>query len=630
MALPPIVPDMGWLGAWQPTGIGQDPPSTTQRSSVLTVFGTEKTITIPVFTNTKVYEVKGMLSYKLGVPPEQMKFTMKQGTIFRTNLDYEEIARKVTVSGIRDFCREKKEWPHPCCVIGAGHIGLKMAMTWLMESPQYTNFIIFDRYSKVGGTSWHKQANKTTRLQTEVGAYHLEYHEDNGWPDDAETNCWPSRDQILAHFQDRANKWGMMPYIKLNTNCTKLNIVGKDYWDCYYEVSLDEKGKESMITVSNVSFFPGNLTNPKRVVYKGEDTFEGDIVYGISCEYDYSVSTGNDVAIIGSGAFAVENVRTLVEHQARKIYMICRRKNMSMPRVVSWYINQSAQFISAILTLEASSPMYDLIGVDQWSYYCVYANEARTTCTMRQKSRFGIGDVYFLAMYYEMLDHVVDDVKRVSPNKIHLISGRTLENIKSILKLLGFNGEFENDRLMKLKELYGWWCNRDFKRYIVAEPLGVDANNFGGTSFSPGAIMWAEEQVFLLHYPKDFAPCLEAMGFPTHVADESIDRPAYVVEARHGALCGITLGALVPGIGERGNVTGPLKRQRMWDMHPPEKFLLAAQKEWDHWSKIIQDAGYTKPHPPYPYTVELINGYLEKEQESYRAQEERMRKQMGY
>jgi hypothetical protein len=295
-----------------------------------------------------------------------------------------------------------------------------------------------------------------------------------------------------------------------------------------------------------------------------------------------------------------------------------------MPRCVSWFINQSQSFISAILTLETSAPMYDLIGVDQWSYYCVYANEARTTCTMRQKSRFGIGDVYFLAMYYEMLDHVVDDIKRVSSHKIHLISGRTLENITSMLKLLGFNGEFENDRLMKMKELYGWWANKDFKRYVVAEPLGVDANNFGGTSFSPGAIMWSEQEIHLLHYPKDFVPCMEGMGFPTHVADESIDRPAYVVEARHGALCGITLGALIPGIADRGCVTGPLKRQRMWDMHPPEKFVLACQLEWDMWSKIIQEAGYTKPHPPYPYTVEMIHGYLKKEEENDRRQQERM------
>merc|ERR1719401_1410374 len=101
-----------------------------------------------------------------------------------------------------------------------------------------------------------------------------------------------------------------------------------------------------------------------------------------------------------------------------------------------------------------------------------------------------------------------------------------------MLKLLGFNGEFENDRLMHLNELYGFWCNRDYKRYLVAEPIGVDANNFGGTSFSPGAISWSEQGVYFLYFPSDWAAIMDSNVLPSHKADESIDRPAYVVEAR--------------------------------------------------------------------------------------------------
>ena len=51
---------------------------------------------------------------------------------------------------------------------------------------------------------------------------------------------------------------------------------------------------------------------------------------------------------------------------------------------------------------------------------------------------------------------------------------------------------------------------------------------------------------------------------------EEFSRPAYVVEARHGALTGITLGSMVRGLAERGAVWGPLKRQRQREIHPPE------------------------------------------------------------
>mmetsp|Transcript_17374 Transcript_17374/g.50815 ORF Transcript_17374/g.50815 Transcript_17374/m.50815 type:complete len:631 (-) Transcript_17374:57-1949(-) len=625
-----IVYDPGMINMWKPEGIGADPPSTSQRHTVFKIQGGEETLVIPVYTNTKVTEVKYFMAMMLGVDIGRLKFTHRQGTMIRQNLDCEEVARQVTVHGIKSFSREQKEWPYPLVIIGAGHLGLKTGLTWLMEKPQYTNWVLFDRRPEVGGTSWWQQANKTSRLQTEVAVYHLQFHETQGWPPDASENPWPSRDQLILNFTTVCKEWGMYPYFRMETDVVKMNIIGKDYWEQYYELSIQNKhGEESIFQTSGMCFYPGNLTNPKRVIYKGEELFDGDIVYGISCEYDYSRCTNNNVSIIGSGAFAVENVRTCVEYAVKKIFMVCRRKTLAMPRIVSWLCNQSMQFISAALTMEAMSPMYGLIGCDHWSYYAVYANEARTTVTLRQKSRFGIGDVYFLAMYYEMVEHIVDDVKRLSQNKIHLMNGRTLDDISSILKLLGFNGEFNNDRLFKLKELYGFWANRDFRRYIVAEPLGVDANNFGGTSFSPGAISWSEQQVHLFHYPKDWVPVMESGAMPVHVADESIDRPAYVVEARHGALVGVSIGSLIRGIGDRGAVTGPLANLRSWQIHPIDKFIECARKEWEMWIRQIESHGYTKPAPPYPYTIEMVNGYLEKEKDSYREMEARMMRQMG-
>eukprot|EP00439_Symbiodinium_sp_Y106_P039447 s1922_g4.t2 len=601
----------GIMQVWQPKGIGSDPPSLSVKEVQIKIPGCNEILTLPVYTNTKVIEVKTLLEDRLGVDADRLRLVYKTGSNYRQHQDCDEIARQVVLHGVKSFRRVKKHYEFPHLIIGAGHIGLKFAMTWLMEG--VTNFLVVDRKDKVGGTSWLDQANSTSRLQTEVGVYHLEYHENHGWPAWASDNPWPSRDKLLEHFQDVSERYGLLPYVRLNTSANSLTVVGKEYWSQSYEVTLKTKGKEEEVfRAASVSLFPGNLTNPKRVTYPGEDTFEGDIVYGISNAFDYEKVRGNNVMIVGSGAFAVENVRTCVEFSAKKVYMVCRRKTISMPRLTSWFINQSAQAISAKLTLDSMTPMYNLIGVDQWSYYSVITNEARTNVTIKQKARFGIGDVYFLAAAAGYCEHIVDDTKRVSGSTVHLNSGRKLEDVGSILKLCGFNGEFANDRLLKIKELYGWWVNKDYRRYIVAEPIFVDAGNFGSTSFSPGAINWTETQAHLLMYPKDWEPLYEGNCFPVHEADEENNRPAYVVEALHGSLCGLTLGAMVRGIAERGMVVGPLKRQRQLEIHPPEKFLECCKREWNEWKETIEGLGYSGA-PEYPYTLDMVKDLMQQE-----------------
>jgi len=64
--------------------------------------------------------------------------------------------------------------------------------------------------------------------------------------------------------------------------------------------------------------------------------------------------------------------------------------------------------------------MYDFVkNLDPWEAHSVNTNAARTHATILQRSRFGIGDVYFLAQAYNLLEIVVGEVKRVSPGTIH-------------------------------------------------------------------------------------------------------------------------------------------------------------------------------------------------------------------
>jgi len=330
-------------------------------------------------------------------------------------------------------------------------------------------------------------------------------------------------------------------------------------------------------------------------------------------EIDYHKCEGENVTIVGHGAFAVENIRTCIEFGVKQIYLVCRRTNLACPRVISWMANRSLNPLSNSRFMKNMEPMYELIGLDPWAYHSVFANEKRTTCQITQKARFGIGDIYFLSIYMGKTELCVEPsgVKRVSKHTVHL-SSRKLQ-CKAILKLLGLVGEMENDRLLQIKEMVGFWVNGDMRRYIVAEPVSVMCNQMGGTSMSPGAYAWSLEGLYFLDFPEDFIYGPLASGMlPKHkvdMADEGTPRPAYVVDARHGTTTGMTVGMYTPGLMEVEGTAGFIKAVRHRLCHPIGKFLAQAKEDWDHYAKKMLEDGFgqDKPYPTYPYSPQVVH-----------------------
>ena len=109
---------------------------------------------------------------------------------------------------------EQHTYSHPHAIIGAGYNGIKTAM--FLEQANNSNYIVFDRYDRVGGHCWLEMANKTTKLQTEFPTYHVWYGKEFSSPGiwqcggpPTKHEIWPSCDQLLEHFQRCAEDWGL-------------------------------------------------------------------------------------------------------------------------------------------------------------------------------------------------------------------------------------------------------------------------------------------------------------------------------------------------------------------------------------------------------------------------------------
>jgi len=370
------------------------------KDCTLKIFGTDLSITIPVQTCTRVGDVKNAIAMRAMVAPDTLTFVIKQGCTWATQLDTAEVGRRVVVKGIRQWDPERHRYPHPTAFIGAGYNGIKHALYWLHHGDK--DFVMFDRYERVGGRAWLVQANKTSRLQTEMAAFHVwfgkEWGADNGklgFP--TAWSTWPGTDEVIRHLEHAVERYGILPHVCFKVNVSKIDVVGKPtHIDRSYSLTLQDlkDGSSSNFVASNILHFPGAYFNPRIIDYQGEDAFGGKIGYGMNNDIPFDNLSGKCTAILGNGAFAVENIRTCVEFGASKVYLVTRRRNLALPRLACWFCHQAITPVPAAMLLEMMEPMYELCGWgDPWTYHAVYGTREKSMCTIKSSSRFGIGDI---------------------------------------------------------------------------------------------------------------------------------------------------------------------------------------------------------------------------------------------
>lgn len=101
---------------------------------------------------------------------------------------------------------------------------------------------------------------------------------------------------------------------------------------------------------------------------------------------------------------------------------------------------------------------------------------------------------------------------------------------------------------------------------------------------------------------------------PKHKSEPDEDRPAYVIDARHGTTTGMLVEGMTLALQETGAVRGPLKRRKQLECHPMEKFVDEAGAEWDAYAKLWKvENKAPNPIPPYPYNHKNVKEFMDEE-----------------
>jgi len=616
-----------------------------QRKVTFEIIGGVDSLTIPVPSQQTVGESKQFLIESLCLAENTLiNFAeVNEGSTPKPLTDNSAlIPNSVCVSGISSFRREKHSYPHPLGIISAGMVGMRMAL--MCKEEKVWNFCVFDRHQIIGGQSWVINANPQTRVQTELGVYHMDYAvkgKENVFSTKG-MSVWPHRDDVRRHMRAVTEAYELEGNLRLGHDIQSIEIHDIDLPTGQHSYTLNAKVtdededevEEEQIKVSSISLFPGTLTRPRRETYKGEEDFGGSVTYGMFTETKYAECKGSDVVIVGMGAFSVENVRTCVENKASKIYQISRRKNLMMPRCISWWINGSLMPIPAKAVLDGMLHCYQAIGEDPFGgeYYSVQpTSKDGSKVLIHQKSRFGIGDVYFLARIYGKLELVMGKVKELSKNTVHVdMNDGTVRDLTAsmLIKVLGFTADPWVDEFLQMKKLVGFWCEGDGQRAVASEFPEMHAQAFGGTSLAPFACGISYMLLHMLLYPKDFDKMIQTGNVPVHAQEEKYGWvfPANVLDAKLGTMTMMMVQGLAPFAAERLGRLDMQKRDRLWGTHSLEEVQAEAEMEWNRYCQQFYDEGDTRPFPPYLFSVEKLRGLVESQDKGAKEQFERMQK----
>lgn len=339
----------------------------------------------------------------------------------------------------------------PVLIIGAGVSGISFARK--LEN-QGVSTIIMEAKSEIGGV-WSNLANSHSKLQIDSPGYGF----DCTIPPSSNTHKWssifPSRREIINELKEISTS--LKAEVLYNTRVEKVEKLSKNE----YEITYVQNSNKKKMNVSGVAAFTGGLHTPVTKEIPNENLFKGHIAYGISNDTPVNVFKNASVAILGHGAFAVENMRTAFENGADSVTIVCRKRNLVMPNFGNWLLNSSSGTMPAKDVIEVMRPFYKACGINIEELKAI-TKEQTGEWKINQNTVPAGSDLYFLAQILGKLKVVIAEPESLTENSLILNNGQTIE-CDVFLKCLGSK---TNDSVIKnifgdKTTIHGLWINED-------------------------------------------------------------------------------------------------------------------------------------------------------------------------
>ncbi|MBX6766111.1 MAG: NAD(P)/FAD-dependent oxidoreductase [Actinomadura rubrobrunea] len=214
---------------------------------------------------------------------------------------------------MRDFTTPS---PRTIAIIGAGFGGLCMAIR--LKQAAIDSFTVFEKGDTVGGT-WRDNTYPGAACDIPSHLYSYSFHRYR-----STTRRYPDQADILRYLEECADTYGLRPHLRLNTEVTRAEF---DETTGRWRVHTSDGAEHAFdIVVSAV----GQLGRPRFPDVPGMEHFDGTSFHSSRWDSDHDL-TGRDVAVIGTGASAVQFLPHVAQ-VARRVYVFQRTPHWVLPK----------------------------------------------------------------------------------------------------------------------------------------------------------------------------------------------------------------------------------------------------------------------------------------------------------
>lgn len=312
------------------------------------------------------------------------------------------------------------------CVIGAGPSGITAGKNLVQAG--FRNVVIYEKNNQVGG-NWvfapeagHSSVYETTHI---ISSKTLSQYADYAMP--ADYPDYPSHRQLLAYFQSYAEHFGLLDYIRFNTEVRRAEKQPDETWQL-------ELGDGTLETFDYLLVANGHHWDPRWPNYPG--TFTGQYLHSHAYKRAEPFR-GQRVLVIGGGnsacdiAVETSRISALTALSLRRGYYIVPKFAMGKPSDV---LNEKLVHLPDWLRLP-------LLRLSLWvnvGDYADYGLERPTHGVLQQHLTMNSELLYFLR---HGKVHPRRDVARFEGRRVHFVDGG-VEEFDTVIAATGFKISF--------------------------------------------------------------------------------------------------------------------------------------------------------------------------------------------